>query len=119
MDLTIRVAFSMASIFFMMVFLFKFPIVNIICLVIAIMMSGMAATMTFSRYCPSLRDTGMVSTATGIIDFSSYVAAATASKIFANAVEQIGWRNLILVWFGLMVLGVIISLPYDKIVHRS
>ena len=119
MDLTIRVAFSMASIFFLMVFLFKFPIVNIICLVIAIMMSGMAATMTFSRYCPSLRDTGMVSTATGIIDFSSYVAAAGASKIFANAVEQIGWNKLILVWFGLMVLGVIISLPYDKIVHRS
>lgn len=119
MDLTIRVAFSMASIFFLMVFLFKFPIVNIICLVIAIMMSGMAATMTFSRYCPSLRDTGMVSTATGIIDFSSYVAAATASKIFANAVEQIGWNKLILVWFGLMVLGVIISLPYDKIVRRS
>lgn len=119
MDLTIRVAFSMASIFFLMVFLFKIPTVNIIFLVLAIMMSGMAASMTFSRYCPGLRDTGMVSTATGIIDFSSYIAAAISSKIFANAVEQIGWNYLILVWFSLMLLGVIISLPFDKIIRRG
>ncbi len=119
MDLTIRLAFTSATVFFFMVFLFKIPTVNIIFLVLAIMMSGIAATMTFSRYCPGLRDTGMVSTATGIIDFSSYIAAATASKIFANAVEQIGWGNLILVWLGLMVIGVIISLPYDKIIRRG
>lgn len=119
MDLTIRLAFTSATVFFFMVFLFKIPTVNIVFLVLAIMMSGVAASMTFSRYCPGLRDTGMVSTATGIIDFSSYMAAAISSKIFANAVEQIGWGNLILVWLSLMIIGVIISLPFDKIIRRG
>lgn len=119
MELTIRVAFSMASVFFLMVFLFRIPIINIICLVLAIMMSNCAASMTFSRYCPGLRDTGMVSSVTGFLDFLSYIAAALSTKIFANAVEQIGWNKLILVWLGLMVIGIIISLPYDKIFHRS
>ena len=119
MELTIRVAFSMASVFFLMVFLFRIPIINIICLVLAIMMSNCAASMTFSRYCPGLRDTGMVSSVTGFLDFSSYIAAALSTKIFANAVEQIGWNKLILVWLSLMVIGIIISLPYDKIFHRS
>ena len=71
-----------------------------------------AATMLWSRYCPSLRDTGMVSTATGFLDFVSYSAAAAANLIFANAVTDIGWGNLILVWMGLMVIGVIVALPY-------
>jgi hypothetical protein len=42
------------------------------------------------------------------------MAAAASSTIFANAVSSIGWGNLILVWLGLMVIGVIIALPYDK-----
>ena len=77
-----------------------------------------AATMLWSRYCPSLRDTGMVSSATGFLDFISYVAAAASSTIFANAVTSIGWGNLILVWFGLMIVGVVISLPYDRILKK-
>ena len=70
--------------------------------------------MLWSRYCPSLRDTGMVSTATGFLDFVSYMAAATANLVFANAVGEIGWGNLILIWVGLMILGVIVALPYKK-----
>ena len=35
-----------------------------------------------------------------------------------NAVSVIGWGNLILVWFGLAVLGVFVALPYDKILKR-
>ena len=88
--------------------------VNIIFLVLAIMASNCAATMMWSRYCPSLRDTGMVSSATGFLDFMSYIAASVSSTLFANAVASIGWDNLILVWFGLMVLGIIVALPYDK-----
>ena len=53
----------------------------------------------------------MVSGATGFLDFLSYIAAAASSTLFANAVSSIGWGNLILIWCGLMVLGVIISFP--------
>ncbi len=111
---TVLVAFSSAAICFLIVFLLKHPMLNIIFMVLAIMSSGCAASMLYSRYCPSLRDTGMVSSATGFLDFISYMSASISSTLFANAVSGIGWGNLILVWFGLMVLGVIVALPYHK-----
>ena len=51
----------------------------------------------------------MVSSATGFLDFINHMAAAAASALFANAVSQIGWGNLILVWFALMILGIVVS----------
>ena len=88
-------------------------------LVLAVMSSNGAAAMLWSRYCPSLRDTGIVSGITGFLDFLSYMAAAVASTIFANAVSAIGWKNLILVWMGLMVLGVIIALPHGRFFKKN
>ena len=38
------------------------------------------------------------------------MAAAAANLIFANAVTAIGWGNLILVWLGLMIAGVLLML---------
>ena len=114
MDKTILLMFSNAAVFFGLTYLVKIPAVNIAFLVIAIMSSNGAATMLWSRYCPSLRDTGMVSSATGFLDFLSYMAAAAANLIFADAATTIGWGWLILVWFGLMIVGVMIALPYKK-----
>jgi len=111
---TILLLFSCSAIFFLLTFLVHQPILNIVFIVLAIMSSNGSATMLWSRYCPSLRDTGMVSSATGFLDFLSYMAAAAANTIFANAATSIGWSNLILVWLGLMIIGVIIALPYDK-----
>ena len=114
MDLTLLVGFSSASVFFTLVFLVKFPIINVVCLVFAIMSSNCAASMLFSRYCPSLADTGMVSTATGFLDFVSYMSASASSTLFANSVNTIGWNNLILIWVALMLVGVGISIPDIK-----
>lgn len=114
MDKTILLMFSTAAVMFLLTYLIKLPALNIVFIVLAIMASNGAASMLWSRYCPSLRDTGMVSSATGFLDFLSYMAAATANLFFANAVTDIGWGNLILVWFGLMVIGVAIALPYKK-----
>ncbi len=111
MDKTILIMFVTASLFFILLYLIKQPVLNIVFMVIAIMASNGAATMLWSRYCPSLRDTGMVSSATGFLDFMSYMAAAASSTLFANAVSQIGWGNLILIWCGLMLFGVAISIP--------
>ena len=77
--------------------------------------SNGAASMLWSRYCPSLRDTGMVSSATGFLDFLSYMAAAIANLIFPGAVASIGWGNLVLVWFFIVLFGVLISLPYGNL----
>lgn len=114
MDLTILLMFSVSAVSFLLVYLLKAPVMNIILMVLAIMSSNGAATMLWSRYCPSLRDTGMVSGATGFLDFVSYMAASASSTIFANAVSVIGWGNLILVWMGLMIFGVVIALPYKR-----
>ena len=115
MDIVILIGFSASAICFLSVFLLKQPILNILFMVLAIMSSNCAAAMLWSRYCPSLRDTGMVSSATGYLDFISYMAASISSTLFANAVSDVGWGNLILIWFALMILGVVVALPYDKL----
>ena len=114
MDFTILLMFSVSAVAFLLVYFLKAPMLNMICIVLAIMSSNGAATMLWSRYCPSLRDTGMVSGATGFLDFVSYMAASASSTIFANAVGTIGWGNLILVWMGLMIFGVVVALPYKR-----
>ena len=114
MDKTILIGFTSATICFLLVFFIKQPLLNIFFMVLAIMSSNCASSMMWNRYCPSLGETGMVSTATGYLDFVSYMAASAASTLFANAVTAIGWGNLILVWFGLMVLGILVVLPIKK-----
>ena len=111
MYLTMFIFFVSAALSFAAAFFINAPIFNIIFMILAIISSNGADTMMWSRYCPSLYDTGMVSTATGFLDFISYAAAAAANIIFANAVLSIGWGKLILIWCGMMVFGVIISMP--------
>ena len=111
MDLTILLAFILSAVSFLLVYFIKWSPLNIALMVIAIMSSNGAATMLWSRYCPSLCDTGKVSSATGFLDFMSYMAAAASTTLFANAVTSIGWKNLILIWFGIAVFGIMVSLP--------
>lgn len=113
MDLTILLSFASASISFLLVSFIDNPVWNILFIITAVLLSNCASSMLWSRYCPGLRDTGMVSSATGFLDCVSYLAASVSSTLFANAVSAIGWGKLILVWFGLMVLGVIVSLPMN------
>lgn len=119
MDKTILLMFMSSALFFALTYILKVPVLNIVCLTMGIMCSNGAATMLWSIYCVGLRDTGMTSGATGFLDFVSYIAAAVSSTVFANAVDGIGWGNLILVWSSLMAIGVIISLPYEKILGRE
>jgi len=115
MYLTLRVMFTASFVFFVLVYIVKHPWLNIILLVSAIITSGCCSTMLYSRYCPSLRDTGFVSSATGFLDFVSYIAASASNILFAGAATGIGWKNLILVWAALMLTGTLISLPFGKI----
>jgi hypothetical protein len=119
MNKTLFAAFTSSAIFFALTFLVKIPFLNIAFITLAIMSSNSAATMLWSIYCPSLRDTGMVSMATGFLDFLSYMAAAAANLIFANAASVIGWGNLILVWLGLMVIGVLLMIPYRRLFKKT
>ena len=119
MDKTILIVFTSSVVFFTLTYFVKAPVLNIIFIVLAIMSSNAAATMLWSRYCPSLRDTGLVSSATGFLDFLSYSTAALANITFADAIHTIGWGNLILVWMGLVTLGVVVALPYRKMFRKD
>ena len=109
MQRVLFVAFLCSMLCFLAVFFVRQTAANVVLLVLAILCSNCAANLMWSCYCPELRDTGMVSGATGFLDFSSYMAASVASKLFADAVDGIGWSGLILVWFGLMVCGVVVA----------
>lgn len=115
MDLALFSFFVTSALFFILMYFIKTPSVNVVLFVIAVLAADAAAAIMWSRYCPGLRDTGMVSSATGFLDFVSYGAAALSSVIFANAVSAIGWDNLILVWFALMAFGTAITVPLGKL----
>lgn len=110
--LTTLLFFAISAVFFALSCFIYNPIANISLIVIAIMASNAAATMLWSVYCPSLRDTGLVSGITGFLDFLSYASAALASLLIPRLVTLIAWRNLIFVMAALMVLGFAICLPY-------
>ena len=112
MELTLLMMFTISTASFLGAYLVDFKTVNIVFMVMAIFFNNCAATMLWSVYCPSLKDTGIVSGATGFLDFMSYMAAAASSTIFANSVSAIGWGNLILVWAGLMLVGVATVLTF-------
>ena len=114
MDATVLLMFAASALSFLLVFFCKQPGLNLTFMVLAILAANGASSMLWSYYCPGLADTGMVSSATGFLDFMSYMAASVSSTVFAGAVSGIGWSGLILVWFGLMMAGVVISLPFGK-----
>ncbi len=87
------------------------PVLNIVLMVLAVFMACGASSILWSCYCPSLRDTGMVSRATGSLNFASYIAASIASTGFAKALPWIGWRGLIVCWLALMAIGALLMLP--------
>lgn len=114
MELSILLGFSFSTVFFLLVLCIKQPMINVVCMTLAILGNNLVANLMWSRYCPSLYDTGMVSTATGFLDACSYLAAAISSKLFANAADTVGWSVLVMIWTGLMGLGILVALPWKK-----
>ncbi|MEE0946511.1 MAG: MFS transporter [Acutalibacteraceae bacterium] len=117
LEATMIISFSLSALSFLLCIFVRQPILNIILINFAIFAANGSSTMLWSRYCPGLRSTGLVSSATGFLDFVSYLAAAISSTVFANAVSDIGWNGLIIVWFALMFIGIIVSIPFDKNTH--
>lgn len=114
MNLTLISMFITSLIFFVAVFFVSHAVINIVLMVIAIMASNGAATMLWSVYCPSLRDTGFVSGATGFLDFLSYVGAGMFTLLIGAIIGIINWSGVLLIIIALILLGLIISLPFKK-----
>ncbi len=113
LDKTLLIMFTSAAIFFTLTYFVTFnPYVNIVLIVLSIMSSNGAATMLWSRYCPSLRDTGIVSGVTGFLDFLSYIAAGTMDLVTPHIVHSVAWDGMMLVCLAFMLIGIGISLPW-------
>lgn len=110
MNRMLLVMFGVSALSFVLMFVVHNPFLNIVFLTVAIMSANGASNTLWNVYCPSLHHTGMVSTATGYLDFMSYLAAGIANQLFANALAEIGWGNLILAWAGLMGAGVFVAM---------
>ncbi len=118
MSKSLLLMFSVSAAAFAGMYFLSVPIVNVVLMILGIFASNCATTILWSVYCNSLKDTGVVSGATGFLDFVSYMAAGISSTLFANSVSAIGWGNLILVWAGLMVIGVATAI-YLSLKNRS
>ena len=120
MHLSPVIFFSVAAVCFSTLYFVTDPTLNIVIIIIAIMASNASATMLYSVYCPSLRDTGLVSGITGFLDFLSYITAALASMAIPHIVGAVGWRNTLLVVVGLMCTGATIcGVSYFKIKKKE
>ncbi len=111
LNLALWLMFFISAGTFLGAYLIKQPFMNIVMMIMAILFANCASNLLWSIYCPSLRDTGMVSAATGFLNFISYMSASISNTIFGNAVAVVGWGKLILIWFALMAVGVVITLP--------
>ncbi len=106
---TMLLMFVIATALFIGAYFVDMKVINIAFMMLAIFFNNSATSVLWSVYCPSLADTGVVSSATGFLDFASYMAAAISSKVFADSVSSIGWGNLILIWSALMAIGTAVS----------
>lgn len=118
MEITILLSFLISAVSFGMLAVIRQPIANMALMTLALMASNCASSIVWTVYCPSLCDTGLVSTATGYLDFISYAAAAISNVVFANAVNIIGWENLVVVWSSMMATGVL-AMVADYWMHRK
>lgn len=105
-----RFAFLLATVFFFGMRLVQTPSLNILFLLLAQMAIGCASSLLWSIYIPSQRESGMVSTINGVLDFSGYVFASIANMVFAHIVEAMGWNEIILLWLCMPAVGLILSL---------
>jgi len=112
------ISYIISAVGFLILAFIKTPWLNILLFILALLAVTCSGNILWSIYIPSLAKTGKTSTANGILDFTGYACAAVANIFFGNAVELIGWRNLIFVWFSIMAVGILLSFAEKKKICR-
>ena len=103
--------FCVGTISFLAAAIIRQPVVNVVFFTLALLANGCGAGLLYCQYCPTLKDTGMVSAATGFMTGMSYVGSSLSTSLFGFASGAIGWRPLVLVWAGMMLIGGVAMLP--------
>lgn len=105
-----KYSFFASGVFLIAMLFAKNPWVNILVFFISLIVSGFAAAVLWSIYIPSLKATGKVSSANGILDCSGYIGAATSNMIFASVADNMGWNAVIILWSAIMMLGFVLCI---------
>lgn len=111
-------SFAVGAVCFFLMCVLKNPAVNVVLLAAALIGGNIASSMLWNVYCPSLKDTGMVSGATGYLDFISYIGGAIANILFSNAAVILGWKILLIIWGIIMIFGAAAGLPWNKLLEK-
>lgn len=106
----IRFSFIFATVFFLGMRFVNIPYLNILFLLMAQMSIGSASSLLWSIYIPSQRESGMVSTINGVLDFSGYLFASAANILFAHTIGNLGWNGIVVLWCALPAVGFVMSM---------
>ncbi len=63
------------------------------------------SNLIFTHYVLCFAETGRISSITGFLDFSSYIAASAASVLFSSLVPSHGWNFVVGVWAAVALAG--------------
>ena len=101
----IKYSFLVSTVFLIAMLFAKNVWINILFFFISLTVSGFAAAALWSIYIPSLKATGKVSSANGVLDCSGYIGAATSNMFFASMADRMGWNAVIILWSAIMMAG--------------
>jgi len=105
-----RVCFAVSGIIFAIMLLVENRWVSIILLLLSFMSISCTSAVLWSIYIPGLGKTGKVSSVNGVLDCTGYIAAAAANIIFSTLMSNAGWDTVFLVWAGIEIFGVVVTL---------
>ena len=108
------VAFVFAAVFSLML-AFKISVLySILCLTLLYGVVSMINTSLLSIYPHRYRHEGNVSSVGGLIDFITYLGAATGSLVYGVLIKQFGYNSMFISWAAVSVLGALIISKFIK-----
>lgn len=105
-----RFSFFFATLFILGVLFISNRYINAVCILMAQMALGTASSLLWSIYIPSQRESGLVSTLNGVIDFSGYFIASLANILFVSVMNCFGWEGIIIIWCATAVTGLVMAI---------
>ena len=103
------VLFAVAALTFSVIVLLNGAslVLSIICLVLASASMNSVCNLIYAVYVFRYRDTGKISTFTGALDCSAYIASGLGTKCIGLLVAGIGWNSTVLVWCMIAATGLV------------
>lgn len=94
----LRVFFIMSAVCFILMNFISQMWVNVALYILGYFFTGIGSSTVWSIYIPSLYNSGKVSSANGVMDFSGYFGAASATFISGYILKGFGWKGMLISW---------------------